>query len=74
MMMMMIWLIDGTLKGTTTPGQSGSESNSKGVFDTSQISRTGTSSSDAIVPYPRHPIFVGGLTPLLGKTAYSKPC
>ena len=36
--------IDGTVTGTTTPGQSGPESNDhEGVFHTSQISRTGPS-------------------------------
>ena len=42
--------MDGTLTGTTTPGQSGPRSNgTEEVLDTPQISRTGASSlSDAV--------------------------
>ena len=39
---------DGTLTGTTNPGQSGPTSNGReGVFHTPQFSKTGTSSADA---------------------------
>ena len=44
-----IWLIDGTLTGTITPGQSGHGSNdNEEVLHTCQNSRNGTSLSDAI--------------------------
>ena len=44
-----IWPIDGTLKGTTTLGQSGPGSNgNEDVLYILQISKTGTSSSDAV--------------------------
>ena len=44
-----IWPIDGILTGTTTPGQSGPESNgNKEVFHIFQISQTGASPSNAV--------------------------
>ena len=44
-----IWSIDETLKGTTTPGQSGHGSNCKEeVPDIPQISRNAASLSDAV--------------------------
>ena len=47
-----IWFIYRILTGTTTQGQCGSESNgNEGVLYISQISRTGTSSSDGLGLY-----------------------
>ena len=44
-----------TLSGATTPGQSGSESNSnEEVLYVSQISEVGASSSDGLMSYPGH--------------------
>ena len=40
-------LIDGTLTGTNTPGQSGCKSNEE-VFHTTHTSRTGALPSDAV--------------------------
>ena len=42
--------IDGTLTGTTTPGQSGPGSNG----DEHQTPKTGTSPSDSLTPFPGH--------------------
>ena len=55
-----------TLTGTTTTGQSGTESNvCKGVIHIPESSRTVASSSDALVSYQGHSLVVGsGLTPL----------
>ena len=50
-----IWPIDMTLSGTTTPGQSGPESNgNEGVLHFLQISKDGSSPSDCLMSYPRH--------------------
>ena len=47
-----IWPIDRTLSGTTTPGQSGPESNSKEkVLHIPQSSRAGALSSDYLMSY-----------------------
>ena len=47
-----IWLIDGTLEGTTIEGQSGSESNSnERVFNISRSSKTEASLFDAILSH-----------------------
>ena len=47
-----IWLIDGILTGTFTPGQSGLLSNgNEGVLYSPQISRTGASPSGSLVSY-----------------------
>ena len=47
-----VWSIDGTLKGTTTSGQSGPESNyNERVLHIPQSSRTGASSSDDLKSY-----------------------
>ena len=44
-----IWLIDGTLRGTTTPSQSGPGSDgSEGVFHIPQDFKAGTSPSDVL--------------------------
>ena len=54
------WPIDGTLTGTTTPGQSGPGSNcNEGVFYIPQSSRIGASSSDNLVSYPGHMLWEG---------------
>ena len=50
-----IWPIDWTLTGTTTPRQSGPESNdNEGVLHIPQSSRTEVSPSDSFVSYPGH--------------------
>ena len=50
-----IWSMDGTLSGTTTPGQSEPMSNSnERVLHIPQSSRTGTSPPDSLVPYRGH--------------------
>ena len=51
-----IWLVDRTLSGATTPGQSRPGSNgNEGVLCIPQSSSiTGTSPSDCVVPYPGH--------------------
>ena len=47
-----IWLIDKTLSGDITPGQSGSGNNdSEGVRHIPQISKVGTSPSDGVTSY-----------------------
>ena len=54
-----IWPIDGTLTGTTTPGQSGTGSNgNKRVLHSPQSSRTETRYS--LVSYSGYPIFFFG--------------
>ena len=60
-----IWHIDKTLSGATTPGQSGSGSDSNGeVFHIPQSSSiTEASPSDCLVSYPGYTLG-GGLTPL----------
>ena len=58
-----IWSIDRTLRSTTTPGQSGSESNdNEGVLPILQSSRTEDSSSDGLMSYPGH--WLRGFLPL----------
>ena len=57
-----------TLTSTTTPGQSGLESNGhEGVLHVSQSSRTRASSSDGLVSYPGH--LLGGWVLLLCRNA-----
>ena len=61
-----IWLIDGTLSGASTPGQSGpgSEGN-EGVHRILQNSSiTGAWLSDYLVSYPRHLLGLGDITSL----------
>ena len=59
-----IWLIDRTLLGATTPGQSGLESNgNEGVFCIPQISKAEASSSDGLMLYLGHS-WEESLTPL----------
>ena len=61
-----IWLIDGTLTGTTILGQSGPGTNdNKGVLHIPQSSITGTLLSDSLVSYSGHVVVGGGgLLPL----------
>ena len=51
-----MWTIDGTLPGTTTPGQRGPESdgNERVLRITQSSSITGTSPSHCLVSYPGH--------------------
>ena len=61
-----IWAIDGTLTGTTTPGQSQSGSNgNKRVLHISWSSRTGVPQSDYFGSYPWQALEWGCLSPLL---------
>ena len=51
----LIWLLDGTLTGSTILGHSGHGSNgSKGVLSIPHCSRTGASTSNDLVSYPWH--------------------
>ena len=50
-----MWLIDRTLPGVTTQGQSGPWSNGdEGVLHIPQISKAGASPSDCLMLYPGH--------------------
>ena len=52
-----IWLIDGTLTGATTPGQSGPASNdNEGVLHILQSSRTGAPSEFSIMSRTLNPL------------------
>ena len=56
-----IWPIDGTLTGTTTPGQSGSESNdNEVVFHTCLNSKTGAWPWEAVLCPTLHTLFGEG--------------
>ena len=59
-----IWLIDRTLSGATTPGQSGpgSDGNEGAIHIPQSSSITGSSPSDCLVSYSRHSLVGGGLT------------
>ena len=61
-----IWLIDRSLSGATTPGQSGPGSNSnEGILCISESSSfTGATQSDCLVSYTRHSLGRGCLPPL----------
>ena len=53
-------LIDSTLSGASTPGQSGPGSNdNEGVLHIPQNSRTGASPSDGLRSYPEYSCRVG---------------
>ena len=56
-----LWPLDGTLKGTITPGQSGPGSNSnEGVLHTTKNSRAEASQPDAINYRTQDTLFFGG--------------
>ena len=55
--------MNGSQSGVITPNLCGSESNgNEGIFDITQSSRVGASSSDVLVSYPGQTL-VGGLPP-----------
>ena len=65
-----IWPIDRTLSGAATLGNNGPENNGNdGVLHIPQTSKTGASSSDGLMSYPRHSLG-GGLTSVEMQSVY----